>query len=517
MSASKAAKTWFVEQKDSTLVVSGPDYVGDVENKRGETASHRGSGGSPLSLAPGSRSLTQNLRICVGEQVYPSLRIVEADARRILTGPDRSENDEAEKAFAPPVLGEWETRRADAEAGADYFAGKWKFSLTPAPMGADGDTSAYAWYRANVRVEKAGNYTLGFSDVGDWMALFVNGERVGTSKVQQRFDHPVARNFTVALKAGENTLAALTAHTGRHKLFNYLLPLTSIDAKGLSGPVSLSKEASKTLAVQQWKWRSASAAEAKSEKAPGHVDAAAGDWQDAKIGEDVFQRKKGFVWYHTLLDAVPGPHRRLYFEGVDDNATIFLNGRKLATHKGYGIPFDVKLDSAWHDSGPNELLVLVENTDGPGGIDREVNLVSNPAEDGTPVQGWRMRGGLMDPTGGRGWQPAKSDKAPGIPSLYRSEFTVTPPAASGPNPVLRFVMRGLSRGFVWLNGHNLGRYPEKTPAPGIYLPECWLKNGKNTLVIFDEEGNSPAQARLSVESRNQPLRVYDGKRAVSAQ
>ena len=53
---------------------------------------------------------------------------------------------------------------------------------------------------------------------------------------------------------------------------------------------------------------------------------------------------------------------------------------------------------------------------------------------------------------------------------------------------------------MWLNGHNLGRYPEKIKAPGLYLPECWLKDGENTLVVFDEEGASIAPVKLEVET-----------------
>ena len=53
---------------------------------------------------------------------------------------------------------------------------------------------------------------------------------------------------------------------------------------------------------------------------------------------------------------------------------------------------------------------------------------------------------------------------------------------------------------MWLNGHNLGRYPEKIKAPGLYLPECWLKEGENMLVVFDEEGAPITPVKLEVET-----------------
>ena len=52
---------------------------------------------------------------------------------------------------------------------------------------------------------------------------------------------------------------------------------------------------------------------------------------------------------------------------------------------------------------------------------------------------------------------------------------------------------------MWVNGHNLGRYPEKIRIDSLYIPECWLKAGTNELNVFDETGASPALAGLLVE------------------
>ena len=73
------------------------------------------------------------------------------------------------------------------------------------------------------------------------------------------------------------------------------------------------------------------------------------------------------------------------------------------------------------------------------------------------------------------------------------------PGVSGPHPILRVSTSSLSRGFVWLNGRCLGRYPEKSPVDGIYLPESLLRTGPNNLVIFDEDGNSPSGVKIIVE------------------
>ena len=58
-----------------------------------------------------------------------------------------------------PQLGDWQMRLAP-EAAADYDDAGWKKSAEPQQMGADGDTSAFAWYRAVVDVKAAGTATI---------------------------------------------------------------------------------------------------------------------------------------------------------------------------------------------------------------------------------------------------------------------------------------------------------------------------------------------------------------------
>jgi beta-galactosidase len=78
----------------------------------------------------------------------------------------------------------------------------------------------------------------------------------------------------------------------------------------------------------------------------------------------------------------------------------------------------------------------------------------------------------------------------------------------GPHPILRVVTAGLGHGSVWVNGHNLGRYPERIPINGLYIPECWLIPGANSIVVYDEDGNRPDKVTIETEvdaSRNVAL------------
>ena len=97
------------------------------------------------------------------------------------------------------------------------------------------------------------------------------------------------------------------------------------------------------------------------------------------------------------------------------------------------------------------------------------------------------------------WKPLTSGQSFTGPTFFQTTFTAAPPPAVGPHPIWRVLSAGLGHGSVWVNGHNLGRYPEKVPINGLYIPECWLVTGKNTLVIYDEDGKTPDQVKIEAE------------------
>ena len=46
-------------------------------------------------------------------------------------------------------------------------------------------------------------------------------------------------------------------------------------------------------------------------------------------------------------------------------------------------------------------------------------------------------------------------------------------------------LRALGKGVLWVNGHCLGRFWNIGPSQTAYLPGCWLRAGKNEIVILD--------------------------------
>ena len=47
---------------------------------------------------------------------------------------------------------------------------------------------------------------------------------------------------------------------------------------------------------------------------------------------------------------------------------------------------------------------------------------------------------------------------------------------------------GWGKGFVLVNGFNIGRFWEIGPQKTLYIPGPLLKNGKNEIIIFETEG-----------------------------
>ncbi len=459
-----ADRMWFVNSPVGKVAVEGPHYLTDIAG-------------------------TKNAMRMVVERRLGSHR-----SQAILYGPAAAPvTFSAGKQNLPPIraprLGRWQMATADAPAGIAFNDHKWLLSKNPRQMGVGGYNGAYAWYRTHVHVDRQGTYMLHFNGMRDLATVFVNGHK----QVNMKWRSTIAQ---VHLRSGQNTIAVFTAQYGRNKLFAYLGPIAHRDTKGLSGPVRLEGKPLESLTVKSWQWHMAPN---NKRQALAQLKGHGQKWRAGNTHADIFHGQAGYAWYRARLPRLTGSASGvLSFADVDDNGTVFLNGKKVGHHSGWGQPFEIGLNSGWRDHGVNTVEVLVHNTSGAGGIMGPVKFETYAPVPGlrhTAVTQWRTHGGIGRPVA---WH-AYDGRAPGVPCFYRTTFQAAPPAKLGNHPILRAGFKGLFGGFMWLNGHNLGRYPDKVMPMGLYLPECWLKKGTNTLMIFDEHGRSPAKVRLVVE------------------
>ncbi len=114
-----------------------------------------------------------------------------------------------------------------------------------------------------------------------------------------------------------------------------------------------------------------------------------GDW-NSQVEE--LKWYTGTVWLRRLFEAEPEDARRyfLYFEAVNYEAVVHLNGKRVGTHEGGFTPFAIEVTGQL-ESGSNSVVVAVDSTSNAetvpalnvdwwnyGGITRPVHLVSVP-------------------------------------------------------------------------------------------------------------------------------------------
>jgi beta-galactosidase len=107
-------------------------------------------------------------------------------------------------------------------------------------------------------------------------------------------------------------------------------------------------------------------------------------------------------------------------------------------------------------------------------------LIGMPRLNGTPLTGWEHYGLPLDDINRLQFGGDGSAHRPITgPAFYRGTFTV---AQTG----YTFLdVRGWGKGYVWINGRNLGRYWSIGPQRALFVPAPWLKVGENEVIVLD--------------------------------
>ena len=464
-----ADDTWFVDAGSQNYVVVGPQYVGNATVTNGYLQ---------LATEIPWQNPADNPVIAYG----PDDSLISLSA---ITTPDAHPGVAA--------LSEWQTASGVAQAAPGYDTTGWlSDSSGPQQMGADGDVSCYAWYRTTVDVPSADTYTFFFENMADHMAPFVDGKAVPASNI-------LAKTFTATLSAGSHTIAIFTSHYGRNKLTVTDSRISQMYVKGLSGSAYLfgGVPVNGPTSLTSWKVMTTTSAAVGTSPPPS----TASGWSNYTVGTDAFGGQPGYSWFQTTLPTIASAGAEIAnFGSVDDNGWVYINGTLVATNTFWNNPFTANLSSAWIAGGTNVLSILVQNTGAARGLDKAVTFTAYQTE--AALNGWVQKGGPGNPNPQTDWQTLKADQSFSGPQFFQTTFTAAPPGMTGTDPMWRVTTTGLSHGSVWVNGHNLGRYPEAILAPGIYIPECWLNagTGSNTLVIYDEDGNRPTQVQVQPET-----------------
>ncbi len=199
----------------------------------------------------------------------------------------------------------------------------------------------------------------------------------------------------------------------------------------------------------------------------------------------------------------------LHLSRIDDNGWVFVNGELLGTTDNWDRTWSFNAEKLLH-VGNNTVAILVQNIGGSGGLGG-VKLIStrNTSALSTMVGALEF---APHPTGVEsGWQKSdfddsawqqqdltgrpNDDAKAALLSWHRLEF-VLPTVNAGIWLPWCLKIQATGTGFIYVNGHEYGRFWQFGGQREYYLPECWLNTrpgGKNVIALCLRAVDKPAQ------------------------
>lgn len=193
---------------------------------------------------------------------------------------------------------------------------------------------------------------------------------------------------------------------------------------------------------------------------------------------EMYDQDYGFILYRTQ---VTGPRMGvLRVRGLHDRAQIFINGELVNVldresgneYASIEVANDVQLD------------VLVENM---GRVNFDPALRDRKGiTDGVTINnqyqfGWEVFPLPLNDLSQLKFSPL-NNLPQAQPAFYRGSFAIEDLADTF------LALPGWTKGVVWLNGFNLGRFWERGPQKTLYIPAPLLKRGQNELIVFELHG-----------------------------
>ena len=462
-----------------------------------------------------------------GEPLSVACELAPADSRMLVLEKDVKEASggewyprEQQLPRRPAVLPA-SIRIQTAEKRDEDFRGKWQ----KLPEGLslpeiDVNDCRYSMYRSRFRLtpQEVSSYGTLVCEMftGDPLYVEVNGRlvaRVSTDELDNTFD------LNGVLKAGTNEVVMVYENRGHAHGYRPMEELSGMKRAGLG------KKQSSIVPVEEWEVKEIT----QEGQGISRILSSSAGWERIRLDRAtvanlatlqiaglekpqwpaawVLQGKTGTAVYRTTLEYTPEMIAEektvLEFGCVDDAGTLWVNGRQVASHNAWDKPFVVNIAS-YIRPGKNEIAIVVRNHSGAGGLLKGVRLLRElkilkplvwevSADMGGVVQGihegnrqgdWRVvsldtrseikrKGNHIQPKGERD----------ALFTWYRVTFEM-PEQEKGTWIPWRLLMSASGSGYMWLNGHNIGRHWEEGPQREFYLPECWLNfGGKNTLVF----------------------------------
>jgi len=196
----------------------------------------------------------------------------------------------------------------------------------------------------------------------------------------------------------------------------------------------------------------------------------------------------GFLVYSTKIEYHPSDPVLLKIPGLKDRAYVYVNQKLQGILSREFSVYDISILANKEDT----IHILVENqgrvcfghsTDEPKGITGQVFLGNKEIKNWThykvPLEKHDVIEKLM--------QKECKEINNKASSFFKGSFDVE---SNGVEDTF-ILLKNWKKGFVWINGFNLGRYwPEAGPQVTLYVPKVYLNPGQpNQVLVFEQESS----------------------------
>lgn len=195
-----------------------------------------------------------------------------------------------------------------------------------------------------------------------------------------------------------------------------------------------------------------------------------------KCMED-YHQGYGYIAYQTTLNR-DYPESVLSFESIGDRAVVYIN----KTLAGTVYINDEKLELTFHAKAGDTLTILCENmgrANFGSKMMRKKGIAGRCLIDGKIHFHWNVFTLPMEDLSALNYTNSAAHFGS---TFYRAAFHIEETADTF------LELKNFTKGFVMINGFNLGRYWEIGPQKRLFVPASVLKNGVNEIVIFESDG-----------------------------
>lgn len=192
-------------------------------------------------------------------------------------------------------------------------------------------------------------------------------------------------------------------------------------------------------------------------------------------------QNQGIAVYSAEIPA--GDAARLTLH-VRDYAQIYVDGKHIGDLDRRENPTGIDLPARDKKSRLTIVLDTFGHVNFSNFIERDVKGIIGPVKLGDhPVEGWKMH---LLPLDAGAPQRSEHDRPAALKGgLYRAEIQLDQVQDTFLD------MTKWAKGYVWVNGHLLGRYWYIGPQERLYCPAEFLRPGANTIEILDTIADHP--------------------------